>query len=118
MSEVKNNVITVDYKLYRDTAEGEMIESTEGNEPMVFLSGVGQMIPDFENNVNGLTSGQEFSFGIKSENAYGTRKDEAIVELSQDLFMKEGKLAEEVVVDAILPRRPKWKCSSCESDDN
>ena len=102
MSEV-NNVITVDYKLFKDTAEGEMIESTEGKQPLVFLSGVGQMIPEFEANVVNLKVGETFSFGIKAENAYGVKSDDAIIELPQDMFMQDGKLVEQVVVGNILP---------------
>ena len=103
MSEVTNKAIAVAYNLYRDTAEGELIESTEGKEPLAFLSGLGQMIPEFEENVAKLNEGDTFSFGIKSENAYGTRKEEAVIELAQDMFMNEGKLIPEVVVDNILP---------------
>ena len=66
MSETKNKVISVDYKLFKDTAEGEIIETTEGKEPLIFLSGLGQMIPEFEANVTDLAVGDEFSFGIKS----------------------------------------------------
>jgi len=102
MSEV-NNVITVDYKLFKDTAEGEMIESTEGKQPLVFLSGVGQMIPEFEANVVNLKVGETFSFGIKAENAYGVKSEDAIIELPQDMFMQDGKLVEQVVVGNILP---------------
>ena len=60
MSEEKNKVITVDYNLDKDTAEGEMIESTEGKEPLMFLTGLGQMIPDFENEVKDLNVGDTY----------------------------------------------------------
>jgi FKBP-type peptidyl-prolyl cis-trans isomerase SlyD len=103
MSEVKNKVVSISYNLYKDSEKGEMIESTEGQDPLVFLTGLGQMIPEFEANVIELSAGDDFSFGIKSENAYGKRTDDAIVELPQDMFMKEGKLVEEVVVDNVLP---------------
>jgi len=103
MSEAKNNVITVDYKLFKDTAEGEMIESTEGNQPLSFLSGLGQMIPEFEAKVVNLTAGDTFSFGIKAANAYGLSSEEAIIELPQDIFKKDGQLVPEVVVDNVLP---------------
>lgn len=103
MSEVMNKAIAVEYNLYRDTATGELIESTEGKDPLAFLSGLGQMIPEFEANVADLNVGDTFSFGIKSENAYGSRKEEAVIELAQDMFMNEGKLIPEVVVDNILP---------------
>ena len=103
MSEVKSKVITLDYKLFRDNLEGDMIETTEGKEPLVFMTGVMHMIPEFEAQVIDLNAGGTFSFGIKAENAYGSRTEEAIIELPQDMFMKEDKLAEEVVVDNILP---------------
>jgi len=103
MSEVKHKVISLDYKLFRDTAEGEMIETTEGKEPLVFMSGVSQMIPEFEAQVINLNVGDTFSFGIKSENAYGTRTEDAIIELPQDMFKQDGKLIEEIAVDNIVP---------------
>ncbi len=107
MTEVTHKVIAVDYKLFKDSNAGEMIETTEGKEPLAFLTGVGQMIPEFEANVANLPVGEEFSFGIKAENAYGKRTDEAIIELPQDMFMKEGKLAEEVVIGNVLPLQDK-----------
>lgn len=103
MSEATNKVISLDYNLFRDTAEGEMIETTEGKQPLVFLSGVQQMIPEFEAQVVNLSAGDSFSFGIKAENAYGTKSKEAIIELPSDMFMKEGKMVEEVAVDNVLP---------------
>ena len=103
MSEAKNKVISVEYNLYKDTAKGELIESTEGQQPLVFLSGAGQMIPDFESKVANLNTGDSFSFGIKSENAYGKRNEEGVIELPQDMFENEGKLVDEVVAGNILP---------------
>ena len=103
MSEVTSKAIAVEYNLYKDTATGELIESTEGKEPLAFLSGLGQMIPEFEANITGLNEGDTFSFGIKSENAYGTRKEEAVIELAQDMFMNEGKMIPEVEVGNVLP---------------
>lgn len=103
MNDIKNKVISVDYNLYRDTENGEMIETTEGKDPLTFLSGLGQMIPDFENNIVNLNVGDTFSFGVKSENAYGTKSDEAIMDLPMDIFMQEGKLVDEVQPGNMLP---------------
>ncbi|TXB66626.1 peptidylprolyl isomerase [Vicingus serpentipes] len=103
MNDIKNKVISVNYNLFKDTAEGEMIESTEGKAPLTFLSGMGQMIPDFENNVVNLSVGDTFSFGIKAENAYGSKTDEAIMDLPQDIFMQDGKLVDDVQPGNMLP---------------
>lgn len=103
MSNQSHNVISLHYNLTKDTEAGELIESTEGKEPLVFLAGMGQMIPEFEAQVSALGEGDAFSFGIKSENAYGKRVEEAIIELPMDMFMQEGKLMESVAVGNILP---------------
>ena len=47
MSEEKSKVISLNYNLFRDNLEGEMIESTEGKDPLVFMTGVNHMIPEF-----------------------------------------------------------------------
>lgn len=98
-----NKVISVHYNLHKDTAEGELIESTEGKDPLVFLSGVGQMIPDFEGNVVALNTGDTFSFGIKAENAYGIKTDDAIINLDKNMFLEDGKLIEGVTEGNIVP---------------
>lgn len=103
MSDTNHKVISLEYNLFKGTAEGEQIESTVGKEPLVFLSGKGMMLPDFEVNVVALNTGDTFSFGIASDKAYGPRSEEAIIELPQDMFMAEGKLVEEVKVDNVLP---------------
>ena len=66
MSDTKHKVITVNYNLFKDSAEGELIETTKGKDPLVFLSGKGQMISDFESNVVTLNEGDDFSFSIIS----------------------------------------------------
>jgi len=106
MTDTNTKVIALNYTLFKDTAEGEMIETTEGKQPLAFLSGVGQMIPEFEAQVVSLSTGDTFSFGIKAANAYGERNEvpgQGIIDLPQDMFMVEGKIADEVVVGNILP---------------
>ena len=97
MSETIQKVITLDYTLFKDTPEGNMIESTKGKDPLVFLSGAGSMIPEFENNVANLNIGDTFSFPIKSENAYGKRTEEAIIDLPLNVFMQDGKLVDSCI---------------------
>lgn len=100
---MSNKVISVNYNLYKDSVEGEMIESTEGKDPLVFLSGVGQMIPDFEAGVVNLEVGDTFSFSIEAAKAYGKRSEDAIIELDKKMFLDEGKLAEGIEEGKIVP---------------
>lgn len=94
----KNTVVSLHYRLQKDNAEGDLVEETFGSDPLVFLYGAGQMIPDFEANLAGKGEGDAESFGIKAENAYGTVNPEAIVPLPKSTFVIDGKLAEDLLV--------------------
>ncbi len=87
-----NKVVMVHYTLTEGTAEGDLVESTEGRDPLAFIYGVGMMIPDFETNLKGLKAGDKFSFGIKAANAYGEYDETAIVEVPRSMFEMDGKI--------------------------
>ncbi len=99
-----NKVVLVHYTLTEGNAEGEMIESTNGRDPLGFIYGVGMMIPDFEQNLKGLKTGDKFSFGIKAANAYGEYDDSAVVEVPKSMFEMDGKIPDGVLeVGNVLP---------------
>lgn len=93
----KNTVVTLHYKLQKDNESGELVEETFGNQPLVFLYGVGQMIPEFERQLEGKQAGDEHSFGIPSADAYGEVNPQAVVQVPKESFMVDGKLAEDVL---------------------
>lgn len=103
----KNKVVTLNYKLQRDDAEGELVEETFGGQPLVFLYGVGQMIPEFENQLAGKGAGDELAFGIKSADAYGEHNPDAVVSVPKAALGIETEAeAEEVLqVGRVLPLR-------------
>lgn len=88
----EKKVVLVHYTLTQGNAEGELIESTQGREPLGFIYGVGMMIPDFEANLLGLQAGDTFSFGIKAANAYGDYDETALVEVPKNMFEMDGKI--------------------------
>ena len=94
----KDCVVSVHYRLQADNAEGQKIEETFGGQPLTFLFGAGQMIPDFETNLLGKSKGDKHAFGIKSENAYGNVNPQAVVELPIETFVVDGKLATDMLV--------------------
>lgn len=91
-------VVTVHYKLQRDNENGDLIEQTHGTQPLVFLYGIGQMIPEFERQLAGKEKGASLAFPINHKEAYGKITPEAIVPIPKSSFMVEGKLAEEFLV--------------------
>ena len=93
----KNTVVSLHYRLQEENETGELVEETFGSDPLVFLYGVGQMIPEFERQLSGKKSGDNFSFGIKSAEAYGEFNPEAVVMLPKETFVVDGKLAEDLL---------------------
>lgn len=102
----KNKVVTLHYKLQEENAEGSLIEETHGKDPLVFLYGVGQMIPEFERQLAGKKEGDSFSFGIKSGDAYGDYDPQAIVTIPKNSFVIDGELAADLLqAGKVIPMR-------------
>ncbi len=87
-----NKVVSVHYTLTEGTAEGELVESTQGREPLMFIYGVGMMLPEFERNLEGLKVGDQFAFGIPAADAYGVYDDTALVEVPKSTFEQDGSI--------------------------
>ncbi len=61
-------------------------------------------MPKFEQNLDGLVKGDTYEFTINSEEGYGVRNDEAIVELSKEIFVVDGSIREDLlIVGNIIP---------------
>lgn len=84
----ENMVVSVDYKLSNHKT-GEHIEATTPDQPMVFLFGVGGIIPQFEENLFGKTVGDTFDFSIAAEHAYGHASEEQIAMIPLNVFHDE-----------------------------
>ncbi|HMX41671.1 MAG TPA: FKBP-type peptidyl-prolyl cis-trans isomerase [Saprospiraceae bacterium] len=99
-----NKVVSVHYTLTEGTADGQLVESTNGQDPLAFIYGVGMMIPEFEKNLAGMKTGDRFSFGIVAANAYGEYDDAALVEVPKNAFEHEGKIPDGLLeVGNVLP---------------
>ncbi|HAN19804.1 MAG: peptidylprolyl isomerase [Bacteroidetes bacterium GWC2_33_15] len=85
-------VVSLIYQLQVDDNNGDVIETVSEDRPFVFLYGAGNMLPKFEENLNGLKAGDKFEFKIECDDAYGQANDEAVVELPKNIFEIEGKV--------------------------
>lgn len=98
----QHKVVALTYELKLNDANGAFVEKTEPANPLVFLYGAGQMIPDFENNIAGLKAGDNFAFGIVAAKAYGELDPEAVVTIPKDIFAEVGDMLK---VGATIPMR-------------
>jgi FKBP-type peptidyl-prolyl cis-trans isomerase SlyD len=100
----KNKVVALTYTLKYDNASGETIEVADERDPLVFLFGTGGMLPKFEENLDAMSAGDNFEFILEKNDAYGDFTEEAIVELSKDIFRIEGEIDEEMLkVGSFIP---------------
>lgn len=101
MKITNNAVVNAEYELYVDGDDGtlELMEKATREQPLDFIFGVGMMLPEFEQNLKGLESGDSFEFSINCEDAYGEYDDEAVIELERAVFEVDGKLDEEFVFE-------------------
>jgi FKBP-type peptidyl-prolyl cis-trans isomerase 2 len=67
-------------------ADGSTFDSSEGSEPLEFMVGGGQMIPQFEQNLIGLKKGDKKTFTIAAADAYGARDEAAMQEVPLTSF--------------------------------
>lgn len=91
------------YKLYND-ANGKVLFETPEKAPDVMVYGVTEeIVPGLIEAMKGLKAGDKFEVTLPPEAAFGPRYDENIVSLDKEIFMRDGKLAEEVKIGADLP---------------
>ena len=65
----KDKVVLMHYTLKNDA--GDVIDSSDGGDPLPFLQGHGNIIPGLESALEGSKAGDKLDVSIKPEEAYG-----------------------------------------------
>lgn len=85
-------VVSLIYELRVDSPNGEIIESLSNDNPLTFLYGSGNLLPKFEEYIDGLKIGDKFDFDLNANDAYGEVNSEAIVQVPISAFEVNGKI--------------------------
>lgn len=80
----KNAVVSINYTLTNDA--GEVMDTSEGREPLTYLHGANNLIPGLEKEMEGKTEGQNFKVSIPPAEAYGESNPELVQTLSKEMF--------------------------------
>jgi FKBP-type peptidyl-prolyl cis-trans isomerase SlyD len=91
-----NKMVSLIYELREGNSEGRIIETLDENRPLTFLYGTGRLLPLFETNINALNNGDSFMFTLKSEMAYGERREDMIIDVPVTVFETDGKINEDI----------------------
>jgi len=84
MQIANNKVVSIHYKLTND--EGSILDSSEGQEPLAYLHGLGNIIPGLENALTGRAVGDKFTVTIPPEDGYGERDNEMVQSVPKSAF--------------------------------
>ena len=93
----KDKVVSLSYTLRQGGKNGDVVEQVGKDKPFTFLFGAGNVLEQFETNLDGKEEGDSFQFSIDSENAYGAVDPKAVVEVPKGAFVVDGKVAEELL---------------------
>jgi len=75
----KDKVVLMHYTLKNDA--GDVIDSSDGADPLPFLQGHGNIIPGLESALEGSKVGDKLDVSIEPEEGYGLRMKDAIQEI-------------------------------------
>jgi FKBP-type peptidyl-prolyl cis-trans isomerase SlyD len=79
-------VVSLDYTL---TVDGEVVDSTEGDEPLEFLQGHQNIIPGLERELAGMKVGDSKQVTVPASEAYGEIDPENIIDVPRSEFPPE-----------------------------
>jgi len=100
----ENKVVSMTYTLREESPTGQMIQKVTEERPFVYLFGIGGLLPAFKANLEGLNAGDDFSFILRKDEAYGLPSDENIIRLDKKVFEIDGVFDEAAIrVGEIIP---------------
>ncbi|MEI8340161.1 MAG: peptidylprolyl isomerase [Verrucomicrobiota bacterium] len=70
-------------------AAGQVLDSSEGREPLVFMAGAGQIIPGLEAELVQLTVGDKKKVAVPAVDAYGEHDPKKMIEVPLEKLPKE-----------------------------
>ncbi len=84
MQIAKNVAVQIHYTLKNDA--GEVLDSSEGAEPLAYLQGHGNLIPGLEKALEGKRAGDILNVSISPEDGYGVRDESLIQDVPRSAF--------------------------------
>lgn len=80
----QNKVALLEYTL-TDSA-GEVMDTSEGGDPLAYIQGIGNLIPGLEEELEGKSAGDELNVTVQPEKGYGVRNDALVQQVNREVF--------------------------------
>jgi FKBP-type peptidyl-prolyl cis-trans isomerase 2 len=91
---------------YTLTVEGAVVDSSQGQEPLAFVMGSGQIISGLEEALEGLEAGAKKQVRVPPEKAYGPRDENAVHKVPKTAFQMDRELKPGDVVGGQIGDQP------------
>jgi len=79
-----HKVVTIDYTL--KNAQGDVLDSSEGQEPLVYLQGAENIVAGLERELEGKSVGDALNAVVSPEDGYGVRNEEMVAAVPREMF--------------------------------
>ena len=79
-----DKVVSFDYTL--TDSQGEVVDTSEGREPLAYLHGHGNIVPGLEKAMEGNEPGAKLQVTVPPEEGYGPYRDELVQTVSKEVF--------------------------------
>jgi FKBP-type peptidyl-prolyl cis-trans isomerase SlyD len=80
----KNQVVAINYTLKNDA--GDVLDTSQGQDPLYFIHGIGQIIPGLESALEGKGQGDRVQVTIEAQDAYGELNDDLVQDVPRENF--------------------------------
>ncbi len=77
-------VVSINYTLRND--QGEVLDTSDGREPLAYIHGMGNIIPGLESHLNGKSAGDSLKVSVAPVDGYGEYDLAQVVRVSRSQF--------------------------------
>lgn len=80
----KHKVASIHYTLTDNN--GKVLDSSAGREPLLYIQGIGNLIPGMEEGLEGKKQGDKVNLKVSPEKGYGVKSDELVQKVPRSAF--------------------------------
>ncbi len=84
MQVADNTVVSIDYTVMDENQN--VIDSSQGREPLQYVHGAQNIVPGLENALAGRTTGEELEVVVPPEEGYGERDEQLVQDVPKQMF--------------------------------
>ena len=98
-------VVSIQFTV-KNADTGDVIESSEGSEPLVYLHGFNNLVPGLENALTGKAVGDSYDVTVSPEEGYGVRDESLVQDVPKAAFQGIEKVEVGMEFQADSPNGP------------